>query len=197
MGIVYLVQPAELVGTNRFKIGCSSKSNLNRVHKGYKQGTRYLFVCDCEDPFDVEQIMKVVFKEKFILIAGSEYFEGYENEICTCFVNVIQSEVIARKLCKHCEQCKQCETCVNELKEYHDRYETYIKEHLVITNDDTDRAKISDVYTSFKYWWKAIYNKPAPKQSEFMEYIRFNLKGCKINKVGIIYIKLVHEENDD
>mgnify|MGYP006090550431 CR=1 FL=1 len=41
-GIIYLIQPAELVGTNRYKIGCSKKPNLDRVKKGYKKGTRYL-----------------------------------------------------------------------------------------------------------------------------------------------------------
>lgn len=30
-GIIYLIQPSELVGTNRYKIGCSTKTSLDRV----------------------------------------------------------------------------------------------------------------------------------------------------------------------
>jgi P4 family phage/plasmid primase-like protien len=85
-------------------------------------------------------------------------------------------------------------------KEYQmksDMYASYINDHLMFTSDDTDRVKISDVYTSFKYWWKATNNTPAPKQTEFMEYMSANVKGCKINKQGITRMKLVHEENDD
>lgn len=37
MGIIYLIQPAELVGTNRYKIGCSKKDDLSRLTTGYKK----------------------------------------------------------------------------------------------------------------------------------------------------------------
>ena len=36
-GIIYLIQSLELVGTNRYKIGRSSKTNLSRLNKGYKK----------------------------------------------------------------------------------------------------------------------------------------------------------------
>ena len=59
-GSVYMVQPAELVGTNRFKIGCSSKNDLSRCKTGYKTGTRYIHIMECTDPFAVEkEIMRV------------------------------------------------------------------------------------------------------------------------------------------
>ena len=38
-GIIYLLQPAELVGTDRFKFGCSTNNNLDRCKNGYKKGT--------------------------------------------------------------------------------------------------------------------------------------------------------------
>ncbi len=37
-GIIYMVQPAELVGTPRYKIGCSEKKTLDRCRNGYKKG---------------------------------------------------------------------------------------------------------------------------------------------------------------
>ncbi len=34
-GIIYLVQPTELIGTSRYKIGCSAKNDLERCKTGY------------------------------------------------------------------------------------------------------------------------------------------------------------------
>lgn len=76
MGIVYLIQPAELVGTNRVKVGCSNKSDLSRVTKGYKKGTVSLCICSTEEPFELEKTLLNLFKERFELLAGNEYFIG-------------------------------------------------------------------------------------------------------------------------
>ncbi len=38
LGIVYLIQPAGLVGTNRFKLGCSAKNTIDRCIDGYRKG---------------------------------------------------------------------------------------------------------------------------------------------------------------
>ena len=90
MGIIYLVQPAVLIGTNRFKIGCSSKSNLSRVRNGYRNGTRYLHIMECDKPFEVEKVMKEEFNSKFNLIAGTEFFEGDEITIKRLFYKVYE-----------------------------------------------------------------------------------------------------------
>ena len=50
-GIIYLIQPVELVGTNRYKLGCSKNTNLERCKKGYKNGSRYLSIMECDEPF--------------------------------------------------------------------------------------------------------------------------------------------------
>jgi hypothetical protein len=78
-GIIYLVQPAELIGTNRYKIGCSENTELDRVKKGYKKGTRYILIMECDNPFVLEKQIKKIFNENFKLIAGYEYFEGEEE----------------------------------------------------------------------------------------------------------------------
>ena len=80
-GTVYMVQPAELVGTNKFKIGCSSKNDLSRCKTGYKTGTRYIHIMECADPFAVEKEIIRVFKGKYKLVCGREYFEGNETEM--------------------------------------------------------------------------------------------------------------------
>jgi hypothetical protein len=87
-GIVYLLQPAELVGTNRYKVGCSGKADLSRV-KAYKTGSRYMYIMECDNPFHVENILKKHFQEKFHLIAGQEFFEGDELEMRRTFLDII------------------------------------------------------------------------------------------------------------
>jgi hypothetical protein len=78
-GIIYLIQPTELIGTHRYKIGCSENTELDRVKKGYKKGTRYILIMECNNPFVLEKQIKNIFNEKFKLIAGYEYFEGEEE----------------------------------------------------------------------------------------------------------------------
>jgi hypothetical protein len=78
MGILYFIQPAELVGTTRFKVGCSTKNDLSRV-KSYKSGTRMIMILQCEDPFLLEAKVLIEFNNQFHKIAGNEYFEGDES----------------------------------------------------------------------------------------------------------------------
>jgi hypothetical protein len=87
-GIVYLIQPAELVGTNKYKIGCSKSKTLNRIN-GYNIGTRYISINECKNPLKIEKQIKQVFNGKFELVSGYEYFAGDENEMLTEFLNVI------------------------------------------------------------------------------------------------------------
>ena len=102
-GIIYLIQPAELVGTKRYKIGCSKKSNLDRV-KTYKKGTRYLLVAECEEPHKTESSIKTIFNDKFTLIAGKEYYEGEESNMKQEFINIINNYSNEIKEEKYTEQ---------------------------------------------------------------------------------------------
>jgi hypothetical protein len=88
-GIIYLIQPAELVGTRRYKIGCSSKTTLDRCKNGYKKGSRFLNIMECCDPFGLEKRIKEAFGTQFTLVAGKEYFEGDEEEIKRVFYEVV------------------------------------------------------------------------------------------------------------
>ena len=108
-GIIYLVQPALLVGTQRFKIGCSSKNTLDRM-KNYRKGTRYLYICECENPFKLEKIIKESFNNKFILIAGREFFKGNEQEICKLFLEILYEYKNDKKHSDDTElnQCSYC-----------------------------------------------------------------------------------------
>lgn len=99
-GIIYLVQPCELVGTNRYKIGMSSKPTLDRVSKGYRKGTRYLNIQEVEEPLELEKKIKKIFNKRFCLIAGREYFEGNESDIKRNFIEIVnKNDIIEKKYC--------------------------------------------------------------------------------------------------
>lgn len=89
MGILYLIQPAELVGTNRVKVGCSKRPDLSRVTKDYKKGTLPICICYVEDPIAMERIIVAIFKHRFRLLAGNEYFVGDINEMRKVFFEQI------------------------------------------------------------------------------------------------------------
>ena len=86
-GTLYFIQPAELVGTNRYKIGCSAGCDMIRC-KSYKKGTRYMMVLECHQPFVVEKEVKVQLDARFRRIAGKEYYEGDEAEMRDLFYRI-------------------------------------------------------------------------------------------------------------
>lgn len=91
MPYVYLIQPAELVGTNRYKIGMSRVNNLSRL-QSYKVGTRYIFVCECADALVAERKLVKQFYSKYKRIAGNEYFEvSDEREMTMLFIDTIMN----------------------------------------------------------------------------------------------------------
>lgn len=88
-GIIYLIQPAELIGTSRYKIGCSNKPDLDRCKNGYKKGSRYICIMECNNPLVLERIIKTSFNYRFNLIAGCEFYEGDENEMYLLFSDLV------------------------------------------------------------------------------------------------------------
>lgn len=88
-GIIYFLQPSELVGTNRYKIGCSRSLDLRRCNNGYRKGSIYICIMQCVNPFILEKNIKKEFKKEFKLISGTEYFEGNEKIMVKKFKEII------------------------------------------------------------------------------------------------------------
>ena len=88
MGIVYFLQPCELIGTDRYKIGRSSKNDLSRV-LSYKKGTRYISIIEIDNDKELEKILIDKFNKEYIKIAGNEYFKGNENDMFNSFINEV------------------------------------------------------------------------------------------------------------
>ena len=120
-GIIYLIQPEELVGTKRYKIGCSGNTSLSRI-KSYKKDSRYIIIMECEKPFEVEKKIIKKFNEKFKLIAGKEYFEGNENKMKIEFLKIVENKkkVIKKKFKKENKKEEQNETD-KIIKKYEDK----------------------------------------------------------------------------
>jgi hypothetical protein len=87
-GTVYFIQPTELKDTKKYKIGMSKKNDLSRFKK-YHLGTRFILIMSCKYPVTLEGILKAEFKNKYKLIAGSEYFEGKEEDMLKDFLQII------------------------------------------------------------------------------------------------------------
>lgn len=97
---VYLVQPVELVGTHRYKIGMTSLANLNRI-RSYKNGTRYLCILEKSNALEVERKLKSAFNQKYNLIGGKEYFEinsdiDSEEQMIDLFISTAMGYNITR-----------------------------------------------------------------------------------------------------
>lgn len=90
LGIVYLIQPYEFIETNIYKIGCSSKNSLDRCKNGYSNGTEFINICSCYNPFELEGKIKIRFNELFTLKKGREYFEGNIKEMKKEFDKLVE-----------------------------------------------------------------------------------------------------------
>lgn len=135
-GIIYLIQPSYLIGTNRYKIGCSGKATTNRINS-YNEGTKTIMVMNCDNPFVVEKKLIQKFNEKFKLISGKEYFEGDIELMKKEFIKLIneismdkneidenditKNEIIENEMDEN--EIGENETDENEI----DENETYIK----------------------------------------------------------------------
>jgi len=87
-GIVYLIQPAELINTNCYKVGCS-KSQTDKRLRSYNKGYKLLFISQCQNPFKIEELIKTEFNNNFELISGKEYYKGDEKKMYNIFMKIL------------------------------------------------------------------------------------------------------------
>jgi hypothetical protein len=88
MGLLYFIQPAELVGTTRYKIGRSSKNDLSRL-RAYRTGTRMILILECENDIQIEAMLIDAFNSQFPRVAGKEWFEGNEKDMRALFYDIV------------------------------------------------------------------------------------------------------------
>ena len=97
-GLLYLIQPAELVGTHRYKIGYSKNNDITKFRKDYKKGSRFLDIYEYDhSPLLVREIRNN-FNNKFKLVAGRTYYEGNETDIKKNFNAIISDYSYANNI---------------------------------------------------------------------------------------------------
>jgi hypothetical protein len=90
-GIIYFIQPHYLIETNRYKIGCSVKHGLDSIKNSYKEGTRIIYLNECDNPFELKKIIRKNFSKRFELIAGNEFFSGDETTMLNELIEIIDN----------------------------------------------------------------------------------------------------------
>jgi hypothetical protein len=169
-GIVYLIQPCELLKTNRFKIGYSRDGdNLTRLVNGYKNGSRYICILECENPLDVEKVIISEFSKRFKIIAGKEYFEGKESELQKLFMDIVHDKkfkingIITNKEKTKNEYSKKIdETYItNSFLEWFSNHSKKTSDKLsyLLVNDIYDKLILSDFFHKLNANEKKYFNK--------------------------------------
>ncbi len=92
MGIVYLIQPEEYIGTDIYKIGMSTKKTLERPYKGYGSNHEIKIVKSVFNASFIEKELIKIFNDKFDLEKGREYFKGELNQMEKIFIDTILSK---------------------------------------------------------------------------------------------------------
>jgi len=95
-GIVYFIQPYEFIKEkkNIIKIGMSQKQHFYRVYTGYKKKSKWFSIHQVSDPVNVEKKLKLIFKNKFVLVKGLEYFSGDIMEMFSEYNNIVLPYVL-------------------------------------------------------------------------------------------------------
>ena len=80
MGMLYLVQPANLLNTFTYKIGMSKNLTMSRINS-YGAKTKIHRVASVDDVVETEKKLIAEFEENFKLHKGKEYFTGDLKEM--------------------------------------------------------------------------------------------------------------------
>ena len=164
MGIIYLIQPAELIDTTIYKIGGTSNSSLNRIKNKYKLGTRNIAIFECKNPFDIEKCIIKIFNKLFICIEEKEYFSSN----CEDKIRIIFTNIVNRKIRKYNEQSEDNNKDNNK---YYKDYEDYINDECINVDFD-DINNIDEIKDSEGRLKKYICKKCGKRFVYSIEYRR-------------------------
>jgi hypothetical protein len=180
MEIVYLLQPAELVETDIYKVGHSLSEEIARCKNGYKKGTRYICIIKCNDAKSLEKKIKDHFKIKFKLMVGQEYFRGTEFELQSEFLIFVFNHLKIENIIKE-----------------KNMYETFLTD---CTREAEKNVSNVQLYMVFQEWFRKNHgNDKMPKNREFLTGVRKykNIEKCiwvdGKTTTGIKNIKIIED----
>lgn len=143
-GQVYMIQPEEFIGTNQVKLGMSHTSNKKRIGS-YGPKTRMICTQGCSNPSQVEKELKKIFKKRFTLIRGLEYFKGNINDMNATFREVVDQHA---KLSENDTPQKWCESIcalnsITEINQIIEGLQAYIQETNQLLNQTSSDSSFS------------------------------------------------------
>lgn len=134
MKFLYLVQPGMAIGTNRYKIGKSTRENYARLDD-YGKKKEIVLVKHIKSEYDINTLENELiksFNNNFKLFQGKEYFEGDRERMIEIFNSVVidiyidnninNSNYITKE--KKIKSKSKLELFIEELKKYDWKSET-------------------------------------------------------------------------
>jgi len=89
---LYLIWTKEYIDLkkNVYKIGRTE--NLEQLYQTYKPGHKILFTVLCVKAYECKKKIISIFREKFKLVQGQQYFEGDKDKMIEEIKNIVCSE---------------------------------------------------------------------------------------------------------
>ncbi len=82
-----------------------------------------------------------------------------------------------------------------DYKKKSDSFSQFIDDTFYITNDEQDKMAISEMYESFRMWWRSAMTGPLPTKNDLTDYIAANTKIKRLNRTQ--YSKLKAKKQED
>ena len=136
-GIIYLLQPKELIESHGYKIGYTHSDDFRRFN-GYNSGAKLIYAIRCENVRELETKLKQILPTKFKLLSGREYFRCLNDSLSEMFFDIAT---------KHNKSMKQNakKTTSNKPINYHSNQpvSTFLNKNTLIQRNDTPNINSS------------------------------------------------------
>jgi len=166
---LYLIQDNKDIGSDIYKIGKTTQSPIDRF-KGYLKGTYPIRISQVDNCHIRENELINLFKDKYILFRGREYFKGDINDMIKNFNNL-------------CDICNICNINKNELN--HDKKMEYKCNRCSLeffSNQSLERHKNKKIKCNILTEFKCnICNKYFKQRNNLNEHTRKKI--CKKSKI--------------
>ena len=86
-GIIYLLQPKELIMSYGYKIGYTFSEDFRRFNN-YNSGAKLIYAIRCKNVTELENKLKQILPTKFTLLSGREYFTCINDDLSDMFFDI-------------------------------------------------------------------------------------------------------------
>src|SRR3972149_6802242 len=126
MGFIYLIQLCDAEGQKIYKLGMTKRPIEKRI-KEYYGNPKRIYTKECPDPSNHERKLLDIFKLKFKLLDGREFFVGDENQMKNILEKYFNDN--------------------DPRFEFYDCFMTHLWDSLVESTTD---------YLRYSYFWKSV-----------------------------------------